>query len=124
MRMSSAARAKGNQMGGHTRLVPKDGTYIRQMYDMFKANPATPMYLPGFRQYSRNGGALENLRNFYGLDIRAFGEQRPPSGRQGRPSKRYWLVGEWFGKTYLDYIADRRAREEREAAKAAMYWKP
>ncbi len=117
MRMSSAARAKGSKMCGHTRLAPQDGTYLRQMYDLFKANPATPVCLPEFRQYSRNGGTLEQLRNFYGLDIRVFGEKRPPADHPGCPRKRYWLVGEWFGKTYVDYVADRRAREEREARK-------
>lgn len=41
-----------------------------------------------------NSNLLENLRSFYGLDIR-------------RISRTKWcLVGEWFGKVYVDYLAE------------------
>lgn len=40
-------------------------------------------------------GTLYYLRDFYGLDIRNFGRRR------------WCLVGEWFGKEYKDYIAEK-----------------
>ena len=114
MRVNSAARAKNSRRGQHTHLVPTDGSHLRELYDLFKAHPATPVYLPGTHANNGHGQLLEQLRNFYGLDIRPLGEAHQPTGRRGGHRKRYWLVGEWFGATYLDYVADRRAREERE----------
>jgi len=114
MRVESAASAKG-KMTCSVQMVPRSGTAVRTVYDLLKTAPGYPVQLPRYKTSSL-GGILESLRNFYGLDVRPFPEHRSHDG-PGAGKKRYWLVGEWFGKTYVDYVADRRAKEEREARK-------
>lgn len=102
MRMQSAASAKG-KFTRPMNLIPTEGSKIRKLYDQFMTNKAVPI----FPDINGNGAEIiRRLTDFYGLDIRPFDRQKP---------RKYWLVGEWFGSTYLDYVADRRAREEREA---------
>ena len=105
MKEQSAARAKGNMMGGGGNAAPHEGTKLRALYDLFMANkgiviekPITMGEPPG-RIYAR----LSALRDFYGLDIRKI--------RNG-----HWvLAGEWFGRVYVDYIAQRLAEKSRAA---------
>lgn len=92
MRMESAAVAKGKR-APLTQLVPRDGTKVRALYDLLMLNKGLPVDLPLTLLY--NSGSIEHLRNFYGMDIRKLGYGR-------------WVfAGEWFGPTYLDYVADR-----------------
>lgn len=95
-------------------MVPREGTYTHAVYSILKANPASPVNLP--RSNFLNT-VIEALRDYYGLDVRRFYEKQIRKGQRGLPLSRHWLVGEWFGKTYVDYVADRRAKEEREARK-------
>lgn len=58
-----------------------------------------------------NPGDIEMLKNFYGLDIRCFGRAAGYKGRGSAPG-RWCLVGEWFGREYKDYLAERIAKKE------------
>lgn len=89
MRCTSAAHTKTGHFRGQ--LVPREGTRIRQVYDRLMAERGKPVAtsFAGDANQSR----LRQLRDFYGLDIRCL-----------RPG--LWVVaGEWFGRTYVDYIA-------------------
>ncbi len=100
MRMDSAAVAK-ERAPQTSHLAPKEGTRLRRVYDLLMANKGIPIdiHLTCFEGASHAGGiAIEQLRDFYGLDIRKI--------KYGR----WVLAGEWFGATYKDYIADRLER--------------
>lgn len=104
MRMESAAASKGTKSGAATRnLRPRDGTKLRALYDQFMANKGVPveMTIAAMLGSPNKGGEVDQLRDFYGLDIRKLGYGR------------WVLAGEWFGKTYVDYIAERIAQAER-----------
>lgn len=113
MRTESAARAKGNYCSGNVNLIPAEGSKRRALYDEFMAHKAEPILPESLKGY-RLGQEISSLKDFYGLDIRVFYEIR--HSIKGCAYKRYWLVGEWFGKTYIDYVATRREQEEREMA--------
>lgn len=70
---------------------PRVGTAIRAIYDQFMSNKGS--IIP----YSKksNSRQIQDLTDYYGLDIRRVGYGR------------YCLVGEWFGKVYIDYLAER-----------------
>lgn len=102
MRMQSAASAKGTTTCPRN-LLPREGSKLRKLYEQFMANKAVLILPIVEMRHFQNG--IVSLVDVYGLDIRPFDNHSP---------KKYWLVGEWFGSTYLDYVADRRAREERE----------
>lgn len=97
MKMESAAAAKGIPQSHKGNLLPAEGTRLRRTYDLLMANKGIPIeeHLTRFGGADGNGQEIEQLRNFYGLDIRrlAYG--------------RWVLAGEWFGRVYHDYIADR-----------------
>lgn len=103
MRCESAAMAKGRRSGA-VNSCPREGTRLRILYDQFMANKAKPITVP-----SRNDTSpyIEKLVNIYGLDIR-----RLPRSPYGSGVRQFMLVGEWFGKTYVDYVADRVAKEK------------
>lgn len=91
MKVESVAKFKRKGSGKHkSRRVPADGTELRKLYDLFcrnKGEVITQVFTSG------TYASLEQLRNFYGLDIR-------------RITNRKWcLVGEWFGNRYVDYLA-------------------
>jgi hypothetical protein len=96
MRVETVSSMKGNaSRRGHDR--PSAGTKLGDLYDLFKANEGIPI---AWRQGS--GRSLEQLQDFYGLDIRCI--------RSG-----IWvLAGEWFGSEYVDYIARRIAERSRD----------
>lgn len=106
MRLESAAAAKSGF--GPTRLVPREGTRLRRMYDLLQANKGLPIdiYLACFEGVKPGvaGANIEQLQDFYGLDIRKI--------KYGR----WVLAGEWFGKVYVDYIADRLREADRDGA--------
>lgn len=102
MRNASAASAKGYRE--HTQLRPREGTKLRALYDLLVANKGYPVTVSKANKYR-----LVQLRDFYGLDIIHI------SGRgRGHPPIRWLLAGEWFGRTYVDYIADRINKETSE----------
>jgi len=113
MRQESAASAKG--CSAHTQLAPRDGTKLRALYDLFMANKGTPVEVKifGNSKFGTKTGAavrLEQLRSFYGMDIRCI-------KRRGHLPGIWVLAGEWFGPPYVDYVADRLAVLDRKAAR-------
>lgn len=104
MRMQSAASAKRGVASSN--IFPREGSHLRELYELFTSNKAIPIRSEQLNKISgKSHMLLRQLTDFYGLDIRKF----------KMDGVWYcWLVGEWFGSTYLDYVADRRVREERE----------
>jgi len=104
MRTMPAAVAK---QGWHYRaqrnLRPREGTKLRAMYDLLMANKGVPIDISLSKLYGRKcmSSQVSALTDFYGLDIRNL--------KRGR----WVLAGEWFGATYVDYIADRIAKAEK-----------
>lgn len=119
MRTASAGSIKGKSKLKNR--IPKKGSCVRRLYDVFQSNKATAItpycimreFYPddkiGPRLANRWIRSLNDLTDYYGLDIRQYGPNKYP--------KQYWLVGEWFGSIYIDYVAERREAEEK-AAKA------
>jgi|SRR5687768_2162379 len=91
MRHEPASSLRGKSTSP-TNPFPKEGTRIRDVYDLFQANKGVPIDF----KTNRTGAStrvVSDLVDFYGLDIRRI--------RNG-----VWvLAGEWFGKVYVDYIA-------------------
>lgn len=91
MKCMSAARIKGSAVGG-VHNVPSHGTAVRDAYDLFMLNRGRVV---DFSCSKNNPPIIESLRSSYGLDIRRAGYRR------------WFLAGEWFGKVYIDYVAER-----------------
>jgi len=110
MKTMSAAAAKGHFASNYTQLTPRPGTKLRVIYDTFMANKGVPVTFDRDMLYRHRDGkyisaALNQLTDIYGLDIRRV-------SRNYRSSSTYMLVGEWFGITYIDYLAERINKEE------------
>jgi hypothetical protein len=83
-----------NRRGTNKRKEPREGTKLREIYDRFMANKGVPITI-SFA--NRNGKPtnrhLDDLRDYYGLDIRAAG-------------RGLWvLAGAWDGTTYTSYTS-------------------
>ena len=107
MRQESASSLKRGLKRGHVNSpVPREGTDLRRTYDEFYSNRGTPVSprpdLEGPLGRRIVGNQIAQLINFYGLDIRVHGRCSENFRR-----KTYWLVGEWFGREYVDYLAQR-----------------
>lgn len=75
---------------------PKPGTKLRGIYDLFQENKGLPLHFP-----TSGSSGLYQLTDFYGLDII-------------RLKKNTWLLaGEWYGKVYVDYVAERILKENK-----------
>ena len=75
--------------------VPREGSRLREIYDFFLANPGEKLLIPAAWGKSWKDH-LDGLINYYGLDIRH-------AGIKGH----YWLVGEFRGNHYIDYVAEK-----------------
>lgn len=96
MRLFSANQIKGRK----SRVVhsrPKPGTELGELYDLFQASKGAPIQVD--YKDGKRSNRLIALQDFYGLDIRHVSK------------KHYVLAGEWFGRVYIDYIAERVERE-------------
>lgn len=82
------------------RPEPKPGSKVGKLYRLLQANKGKPVALDGPRAH--NEYRLNQLRDFYGLDIRLTKGIR----KHGNRIPEYTLVGEWFGKVYIDYTVD------------------
>lgn len=108
MRCATAASVKVHARSKQTQAMPREGTRLREAYDFFMAHKGEPVeYMP-----SPHDRAMVDLQDFYGLDIRRI---RNGSSRVNRKST-YILAGEWFGRVYIDYIAERAATHDRIAS--------
>lgn len=77
--------------------MPRDGTKLRQVYDLFQRNKGNTIEFAVTRQTIAR--QISDLRDYYGLDIIRIG-------------KCQWvLAGEWFGRVYIDYIANQNEDE-------------
>lgn len=98
-------------------LKPTEGTFIRRLYDILQASKGLPVRL-NYKEYGPWGGTmgvlLEQLRNFYGLDIRRVPGSGKRDGKEGRGAQKsqYCLVGEWIDEKYVDYVAQRLAEDD------------
>ena len=103
MRCQSAARAKfkTRYVGVPPRDKPQDGTLLRENFERLHARKGLPVELAG--NPIRRNNHIRLLTDFYGLDIRLV--QRSDK-RVARPPL-HVLAGEWFGRVYVDYIAER-----------------
>lgn len=91
MRCESAASLKGT--GRPRRKEPTAGTKIREIYDLFILNKGIVIRFTS-QQGRGHDRAVQDLINYYGLDIRKISHGK------------WVLAGEWFGKVYIDYIAE------------------
>lgn len=99
MRCATVAQCKRSK--GHSamlQIAPREGTRLRAIYDLFQSNKGKPVEYHS----TVDKAAIPKLIDFYGLDIRCL---QNGSSRTGRKSQ-WVLAGEWFGKVYIDYIAE------------------
>lgn len=88
IKRQSARRRSGNRGGKIQNKIPHEGTYVREVYDLFYSNKGKTI---PFTYKKDNKIVLTQLQDFYGLDIRHMGKCK------------YCLAGEWFGRIYIDY---------------------
>ena len=102
MRCLSVSAMKGERRSPPLQKLPGEGTKLRKFYDILQANKGKPFdynIRREFGGYSAN--FMSQLQDFYGLDIRV-----KRLGR-GVDHAEYLLAGEWFGRVYVDYVAER-----------------
>ena len=97
MRTESAAAAKGRKTGPQQK-IPREGTTLRELWDLLHIYRG--VLLVDSLTVRFQSSRIEQLRNFYGLDVRLLSHG---SGSPGR----WVLAGEWKGSRYVDYIAER-----------------
>jgi len=110
MKLLSAAAMKGDKHV--SRRLPTEGSKIRKLYDLFMLYRGVAAPLDSIHSISDGAplrSSLNQLIDVYGLDIRTFpirtrGDRMP--WERGRHVA-YCLVGEWKGRHYHDYLADR-----------------
>ena len=101
MRVESAAMAKKKQIWQGSRR-PDPNSRVGQLYDFLRAHRGQFVSIPTqFRYGGRLGQSISQLQNFYGLDIRNCRIEG------NKYNFLYSCVGEWFGKDYVDYLAER-----------------
>lgn len=91
MRIESPSQAKRPRTKP-LQKVPREGTKLRELYDVLEANKGIAVKLGGSIQ---GGRRMADLTDYYGLDVRCAGRGT------------WILAGEWFGTEYVDYIARR-----------------
>ena len=107
MRTESAATAVGKR-AKFVQLCPREGSKLRHLYDVFMEHKGVPLQINLKAEYGAAATSMvTQLQNFYGLDI--FCKR----GGRGVHHATYLLAGEWFGATYVDYVANRIQKAER-----------
>lgn len=104
MKTESAAASKGNR--SLKLSLPSEGSRARALYNIFKANEGVPIKISASYFEHYHGRLLEDLQDYYGMDIRKI--------RRGE----WVLAGEWFGSKYRDYIAERIAEHDAATKRA------
>jgi hypothetical protein len=102
MRLASISSTVGGSGSNGRHRLPKEGTKLRRLYDYFQEHKGEAVHLPDFfKPASTAGVPINQLKDFYGCDIRS----RPdPTNSHFRL---YCLVGEWHDKTYLNYSKEK-----------------
>lgn len=85
----SASVLKNGQC--RSQILPRKGCETRRLYDLFQANKGRTI---DFVVTSRSRPKIISLVDTYGLDIRCV------------RYRKWCLCGEWFGKVYVDYVAE------------------
>jgi hypothetical protein len=80
---------------GRVGTAPREGTKLRQLYDLFQANKGQAVFFNRSRQDCRR---FNDLTDYYGLEIQQV--------RRGQ----WILAGEWFGNDFVDYTHLKTAR--------------
>jgi hypothetical protein len=106
MRTESAYATKGRGSGGISKQkIPRQGTKIRELWDLFQNKRGEVVIFPLNTLYNKS--VLNALTDFYGLDIRCLSHKSAGRGKGSCPGQ-WILAGEWFGNEYKDYIAEKR----------------
>lgn len=107
MKCMSAAAIKGLKSRPENDF-PQEGTAVRQVYDRFQSNKGIPI------EFDYVDGPLNTIFNrltdTYGLDIRRVRRAH----KWSKSKSMFVLAGEWFGKVYVDYIAERLEADARK----------
>jgi len=90
MRAASADSIKRNKQ---LKNYPKEGSNLSRIYNLFNDHKGELVEFTVYKTHDRE--AVNQLIDYYGLDIRNVSR------------KKWVLAGEWFGKIYIDYIADK-----------------
>lgn len=103
MRCQTAAKSKfkTRHAGLALQEKPRDGSRLRKVYDLLQKNKGRSFDVDR-EDCKAIGESRFQLEDFYGLDIRCT---RKGDRRTNRKSS-YVLAGEWFGRVYVDYIAE------------------
>ena len=101
MKVLSAANLQGKYRAGMP--YPREGSRIRKVYDRLHDAPGVFVEIDDlFPESHKRGVLLEQLRNFYGLEIETIRGYR---NRHGLYRQSLWrLVGEYFGSEKVDYV--------------------
>lgn len=105
MKCMSAARIKGTKRARPALEIPNEGP-TRSVYDILQANKGLPVEIE-FLGHAQRCVILQYLTDFYGLDIR----QAERGDKRTHRTSKFMLAGEWFGRVYVDYVAERLERE-------------
>lgn len=93
-RCLSANDIKRHRAPEHDSL-PRQGTELRGVYDQLMASRGSVVPVGDLTARRNNLSGMYNLlQDYYGLDIR-------------RLHGGWLLAGEWFGRVYVDYVAER-----------------
>lgn len=93
--------SKQRPAGPKLRDKPREGSRLRAIYDALQSNKGAPV------EIHLDGNELRQLSDFYGLDIRNVRRGFHREGCQGWREPAHLLAGEWFGRVYIDYVAER-----------------
>jgi hypothetical protein len=89
MRTLSANAASRRKRGAPPNRIPREGTRLREIWDLLQANRGVVVTL----NLTKDSAAIEQLRSFYGLDLRRI-----------LHNKHWCLCGEWIDGKYIDYV--------------------
>lgn len=96
----SNLKQKGNR-GNNKQRRPREGTKLGNLYDLLVENAGeTVSFHISDHKYA--GPMIEQLKTFYGLDIRLVSK-----GGTKKGASIYILAGYWDGVTYIDCIAEK-----------------
>lgn len=97
MKSVSVSMIKYRRKGCPQRMVPKDGTRLRAIYDALMDHKGEVVDIKDLLPITHHGRSqcLNQLRQNYELDIRMVRHFH------------YRLVGEWDGLVYLDYLEEK-----------------
>lgn len=89
MRMKSAGMLKLNKNPLNRDGLPRPGSKLRELYDMFKLNKGK---IVNYDNYKTGSSMIRSLTDFYGCDIRHL------------KVKKYMLAGEYIDGKYVSYF--------------------